>query len=404
VQFSQDHFGCVEGQDEYARVFVERVKGSAGDVRCKWHTEDVSATGGVDFEPVEAGELVMLHSEVKKELLIKITNDESYEKSEKFRVVLTDVQGARFSADTDGGEEKCICYVTIKNNDANVTKVNALVDFFQKEYEANKVGGTNWYDQITAALYVDGDAEAQAEAGPADWVLHILFFPFKIVFAIVVPPTDFLGGFATFVMSLVMIGLLTALVGDFAGFLGCSMDMPDDVTAITLVALGTSLPDTFASMTAAKNDPYADGSIGNVMGSNSVNVFLGLGLPWTVGAIYWSNPATFEATYGSGPDAETNRVRWLNKKYRDQTYGELGFLDDHPNGAFMVPAGSLGFQVMVFAILAVICILFLAFRRVKCGGELGGKTPDKQLSSLFLAGLWILYVALATWNSLRQTE
>ena len=41
------------------------------------------------------------------------------------------------------------------------------------EYEANKVGGTNWYDQITAALYVDGDAEAQAEAGPADWVLHV---------------------------------------------------------------------------------------------------------------------------------------------------------------------------------------------------------------------------------------
>ena len=111
MQFSQDHFECVEGQDEYARVFVERVKGSAGDVRCKWHTEDVSATGGVDFEPVEAGELVMLHSEVKKELLIKITNDESYEKSENFRVVLTDVQGAKFSADTDGGEEKCVCYV-----------------------------------------------------------------------------------------------------------------------------------------------------------------------------------------------------------------------------------------------------------------------------------------------------
>ena len=34
------------------------------------------------------------------------------------------------------------------------------------------------------------------------------------------------------------------------------------------------------------------------------------------------------------------------------------FLDDHPYGAFMVPAGSLGFQVMVFAILAVICILY----------------------------------------------
>ena len=30
----------------------------------------------------------------------------------------------------------------------------------------------------------------------------------------------------------------------------------------------------------------ADNSIGNVTGSNSVNVFLGLGLPWVMAAIY----------------------------------------------------------------------------------------------------------------------
>ena len=52
------------------------------------------------------------------------------------------------------------------------------------------------------------------------------------------------------------------------------------VTAITFVALGTSLPDTFASKAAAVNEPTADNSIGNITGSNSVNVFLGLGLPW----------------------------------------------------------------------------------------------------------------------------
>merc|ERR1712185_277083 len=73
-----------------------------------------------------------------------------------------------------------------------------------------------------------------------------------------------------------------------AGLLGCCIGMPDDVTAITIVALGTSLPDTFASKSAAQHDPNADNSIGNVTGSNCVNVFLGLGLPWTIGAIYWS--------------------------------------------------------------------------------------------------------------------
>ena len=51
--------------------------------------------------------------------------------------------------------------------------------------------------------------------------------------------------------------------------------------------MGTSLPDTFASKIAAENEKTADNAIGNVTGSNSVNVFLGLGLPWVLAAIYW---------------------------------------------------------------------------------------------------------------------
>ena len=58
------------------------------------------------------------------------------------------------------------------------------------------------------------------------------------------------------------------------------------ITAITFVALGTSLPDTFASKIAAVNEKTADNSIGNVTGSNSVNVFLGLGLPWIIASVY----------------------------------------------------------------------------------------------------------------------
>ena len=58
------------------------------------------------------------------------------------------------------------------------------------------------------------------------------------------------------------------------------------ITAITFVALGTSLPDTFASKIAATSEKTADNSIGNVTGSNSVNVFMGLGLPWIIASIY----------------------------------------------------------------------------------------------------------------------
>lgn len=49
----------------------------------------------------------------------------------------------------------------------------------------------------------------------------------------------------------------------------------------TLTCLFSSFsvhPDTFASKVAAIQDQYADASIGNVTGSNAVNVFLGIGV------------------------------------------------------------------------------------------------------------------------------
>ncbi len=73
-----------------------------------------------------------------------------------------------------------------------------------------------------------------------------------------------------------------------------------EITAITFVALGTSLPDTFASMQAARQSETADSAIGNVTGSNSVNVFLGLGLPWVIAASYEyvENDSTYHVNTG----------------------------------------------------------------------------------------------------------
>lgn len=45
---------------------------------------------------------------------------------------------------------------------------------------------------------------------------------------------------------------------------------------------------------AAIQDKYADASVGNVTGSNAVNVFLGIGVAWTIAAIYhWAKGSQF---------------------------------------------------------------------------------------------------------------
>lgn len=113
----------------------------------------------------------------------------------------------------------------------------------------------------------------------------IYLFRWQILFALV-PPPKYLGGWPAFFLSLAVIGLMTAIIGDLATLFGCLVNLDDSITAITLVALGTSMPDTFASKQAAVGEKTADSSIGNINGSNSVNVFLGLGLPWLMASIY----------------------------------------------------------------------------------------------------------------------
>ena len=55
-------------------------------------------------------------------------------------------------------------------------------------------------------------------------------------------PTGYWNGWATFIASIVFIGFMTAIIGDLAEGLGCTVGLKATVTAISFVAVGTSLP------------------------------------------------------------------------------------------------------------------------------------------------------------------
>jgi len=123
--------------------------------------------------------------------------------------------------------------------------------------------------------------------------------------------------------------------------------------------------DTFASKVAAINDEYADSSVGNVTGSNAVNVFLGIGIAWTIAAIY-------HAAKG-----------------------------DH----FEVEAGTLGFSVTIFCACAFICIVTMLLRRMPAiGGELGGPVKVKYATTALLLFLWLFYVMMSSLESYCYIE
>merc|ERR1711922_81851 len=172
---------------------------------------------------------------------------------------------------------------------------NSVDKMMQKANNSMVVGSSSWLDQFSEAFTVQADdddeegedGEEGEEKMPScgDYIMHFLTLPWKLIFAFI-PPTGIYDGYPTFVISIFFIGGCTAVIGDIAGHLGCFINLKDCVNAIAFVALGTSVPDTFASKTAAIEDETADASVGNVTGSNAVNVFLGIGIAWTMAAIY----------------------------------------------------------------------------------------------------------------------
>jgi solute carrier family 8 (sodium/calcium exchanger) len=234
-----------------------------------------------------------------------------------------------------------------------------------------------WQEQLWSALALDGDGFASDGKRNApsrtDVALHVLALPWKLC-AVAVPPTSYRGGVPAFFATLVLIGLCTTLISDMASILGCTLGISDPITAITLVAVGTSVPDTFASRIAAISEPTADASLTNVMGSNSANVFLGLGLPWTMAALYWALVGPTEAWTARYPDVAAS-------------------VPEH-TAAYVVQGGDLGFSVALFFVACGFGVAILMWRRFYLGAELGGERELNVRSALAFVGIWVVFTAI----------
>mmetsp|Transcript_52655 Transcript_52655/g.140116 ORF Transcript_52655/g.140116 Transcript_52655/m.140116 type:complete len:768 (+) Transcript_52655:68-2371(+) len=361
-------------------LYIDRIGGTEGEVTVEYTTKEQTATADADYVSAK-GTLTFAEGESSQSIEITIIDDDAFEKDEEFTVVLTEpTGGAVFDADTDGQADKDICTVVILNDDEATGKLSEALGLVQLFNRDNlRLARANYVAQIKEAF----------DPGESPSVIEIVYFffnvPWRFLFALVPPPALW-GGWPCFVASLMGIGGQVVLINDFASQMGCQMYIKPSVTAITFVALGTSLPDTFASKSAAEKEPYADNSIGNVTGSNSVNVFFGLGVPWTIAAIYWSS---------GEPTAE-----W-RAKYPKQA--QLSWDDGgcYPDACFVVLSEDLGFSVTVFTCCACLTIALILVRRYVGSppGELGGNKSFARLCAMMLVGLWVLYILLSALSS-----
>ncbi|XP_061141048.1 sodium/calcium exchanger 1b isoform X2 [Syngnathus typhle] len=376
-------------------VKVLRTSGARGVVTLPYKTvEGTARGGGEDFEDAH-GVLEFQNDEILKSITIRILDREEYNKQSSFYLLLETPQWRRGSGTEWTGEKLQQKEEAIVEEEEALTGMdeeerriaemgrpmlgdhvklevvieesyefkNTVDKLIKKTNLALLVGTNSWRDQFIEAITVsagedDDDDECGEEKLPScfDYVMHFLTVFWKVLFAFV-PPTDYWNGWACFVVSICMIGLLTAFIGDLASHFGCTVGLKDSVTAVVFVALGTSVPDTFASKVAAIQDQYADASIGNVTGSNAVNVFLGIGVAWSIAAIY------------------------------HQSNGNI----------FRVDPGKLAFSVTLFTIFAFICVAILMYRRrPEIGGELGGPRTAKALTTMMFVSLWLLYILFSS--------
>ncbi|XP_069124879.1 sodium/calcium exchanger 3-like isoform X2 [Argopecten irradians] len=333
-----------------AQLFVNRVNGADGNVAVSWRTRDLTAVNAKDYIGGE-GTLNFEHGETSKVLVLTILDSGLVEREHSFQVeLLSPTGGAEI-----GRIGKAI--VTLVNDEEFEGLVSRIANQTMKNLDGLRLDSSSWGEQFHDAMNVNGgDAE---NATVIDYVMHFCTFFWKVMFATLIPPTSIGGGWLTFSCSLLVIGFLTAVVGDLASIFGCLIGLKKTVTAITLVALGTSMPDLFASKQAAVGEKTADSSVGNINGSNAVNVFLGLGLPWLIATIYW---------------------RIQDKK-------------------FEVSSDALGFTVVLYTACAIITLIVLMVRRnLSTFGraELGGPVGPKICTAIIILSLWFIYVILSS--------
>jgi len=85
--------------------------------------------------------------------------------------------------------------------------------------------------------------------------------------------------FSCFIYSVFNISWTTYLMVDSATRFGSIVGMPALFMGLVLLAAGTSIPDAFASMAAARKGE-GDMAVSNALGSNIFDILLGLGFPW----------------------------------------------------------------------------------------------------------------------------
>ncbi|XP_078572670.1 putative sodium/potassium/calcium exchanger CG1090 [Branchiostoma floridae x Branchiostoma japonicum] len=114
-------------------------------------------------------------------------------------------------------------------------------------------------------------------------IAFFLNFPIHAVLYVTIPDCHSDGTkhryLMTFFMTTLWIAVFTYVLVWMSTIIGFTIGIPDEVMGLTILAIGTSIPDALSSVLVSSSG-LGDMAVSNSLGSNIFDILVCLGLPW----------------------------------------------------------------------------------------------------------------------------
>lgn len=210
-----------QSKNKFLKVKVVRKHGCDGIVKVKYEVKETDnkvrskAKKYEHFVP-ENDTLIFEHGEIEKEIKVNLVEveREDPDRDDVFQLRLYDVEpeGAKITK-----KNKCIIHIVGDNElDNKVEDIEKILDIMQKSNEVS------WLGQFKKACLLHPQVDEEGNVDDVTGIeafLHFTSIGWKVLFA-AIPPARMCKGWFCFVVSLAFIGLVTAIIAEFAELFG----------------------------------------------------------------------------------------------------------------------------------------------------------------------------------------
>ncbi len=156
-------------------------------------------------------------------------------------------------------------------SDGKLTLIETSI--FLGVYAIYVIAVVNWkkwfqYEDRVVEIEEDSNCDNKGSLNYFDKILCLLFPKAKNYYLV-------------FLFSIIFIAAVSWVLVELAVLISAELGIPEAIIALTVIAIGTSVPDLFSSIIVARQG-RGEMAVSNAVGSNIFDILVGLGLPFLI--------------------------------------------------------------------------------------------------------------------------